>query len=80
MLLQHLVDEHHVCHMKMFICLCQVSNMTVNLYMLNRLAQGVLSREEPEETFLKAVPGEVSEVHIVYPVSPLIPSYCLMYS
>jgi hypothetical protein len=33
-----------------------------------RLAQGVLSREEPEESFLKGVPTEPDSLELVFPV------------
>ena len=33
-----------------------------------RLAQGVRSKEEPEETFLKSVPSDVERLEIIYPV------------
>lgn len=36
-----------------------------------RLAQGVRSKEEPEETFLKSVPSDVERLEIIYPVSTL---------
>jgi hypothetical protein len=35
----------------------------------DRLAQGVRSREEPEETFLKGVPANADRLEIIYPVS-----------
>lgn len=34
-----------------------------------RLAQGILSREDPMETFLKTVPTEHASVQVVYPVT-----------
>lgn len=37
---------------------------------LPRLAQGVLSREEPEESFLKGVPSEPDSLELIFPVSP----------
>ena len=37
---------------------------------LRRLAQGVRSREEPEETFLKGVPSDPGRLEIIYPVTP----------
>lgn len=36
---------------------------------VRRLAQGVRSREEPEESFLKGVPTDPGRLEIVYPVS-----------
>ncbi len=33
-----------------------------------RLAQGVLSREDPEESFLKGVPTEPDSLELVFPV------------
>ena len=36
--------------------------------MVTRLAQGVLSREDPFESFLKVVPQNCSDVEIIYPV------------
>lgn len=33
-----------------------------------RLAQAVLAREEPEETFLKSVPQQLASLHIIHPV------------
>ena len=36
--------------------------------MLCRLAQGVRSREEPEESFLKGVPTDPGRLEIIYPV------------
>ena len=33
-----------------------------------RLAQAVLAREEPEETFLKTVPQQLASLHIIHPV------------
>lgn len=35
----------------------------------HRLAQGVRSKEEPEETFLKSVPSDMERLEIIYPVS-----------
>ena len=34
-----------------------------------RLAQGVRSKEEPEESFLKSIPSDVERLEIIYPVS-----------
>lgn len=34
----------------------------------NRLAQGVRSKEEPEESFLKGVPAQPDRIEIIYPV------------
>ena len=39
-----------------------------------RLAQGVRSREEPEETFLKGVPVDPGRLEIIYPVSAEAPA------
>ena len=39
-----------------------------------RLAQGVRSREEPEETFLKGVPVDPGRLEIIYPVSADAPA------
>ena len=39
-----------------------------------RLAQGVRSREEPEETFLKGVPVDPGRLEIIYPVSAVAPA------
>ena len=36
---------------------------------MHRLAQHVLSREDPQESFLKSVPGDAVSVDIIYPVS-----------
>ena len=33
-----------------------------------RMAQGVLSREDPVESFLKVVPSDCTQVDIIYPV------------
>ena len=33
-----------------------------------RLAQAVLAREDPQETFLKAIPAEPTDVEVIYPV------------
>ena len=35
----------------------------------HRLAQGVRSKEEPEESFLKSIPSDVERLEIIYPVS-----------
>lgn len=43
---------------------------------LPRLAQGVLSREEPEESFLKGVPSEPDSLELIFPVLP--PTPCLV--
>lgn len=40
-----------------------------------RLAQGVLSREDPEESFLKGVPTEPDSLELVFPVSLLLPTH-----
>lgn len=40
--------------------------------MLCRLAQGVRSREEPEETFLKGVPADPGRLEIIYPVRAIL--------
>ena len=45
--------------------------------MLCSLAQGVRSREEPEETFLKGVPTDPGRLEIIYPVSTH-PAACLL--
>ena len=42
--------------------------------MVCRLAQGVRSREEPEETFLKGVPVDPGRLEIIYPVSADAPA------
>ena len=33
-----------------------------------RLAQFVLAREDPQETFLKSIPKQIASLTIVYPV------------
>ena len=33
-----------------------------------RLAQAVLAREEPEETFLKSIPQQLASLQIIHPV------------
>lgn len=45
-----------------------------------RLAQSVLSREDPREVFLKAVPAEPTDVEVIYPVSvsPCRHSHCVL--
>lgn len=35
-----------------------------------RLAQGVLAREDVDESFLKAIPKEYEAIEIIYPVTP----------
>ena len=54
----------------------QSSNMGLSTHVIHhetqdscRIAQAVLSREDPQEAFLKAVPPSVSDVEIIYPVS-----------
>ncbi len=39
------------------------------LCLLDRLAQAVLAREEPEETFLKSIPQDLVYLQIIHPVS-----------
>ena len=39
------------------------------LCLLDRLAQAVLAREEPEETFLKSIPQDLIYLQIIHPVS-----------
>ena len=39
------------------------------LWLLDRLAQAVLAREEPEETFLKSIPQDLIHLQIIHPVS-----------
>lgn len=51
----------------MIVLLCKASFGTC------RLAQAVLSREDSQESFFKGIPSEVSDVEIIYPVSPYIP-------
>ena len=38
-----------------------------------RLAQGVRSKDEPEESFLKGIPADAERLEIIYPVSALQP-------
>ena len=47
-----------------------LANVDQGLLNTCRLAQAVLSREDSQETFFKAIPSEVSDVEIIYPVMP----------
>ena len=38
---------------------------------MRRLAQWVLAKEDPQESFLKSVPASAASVDIIYPVRPL---------
>ena len=45
-----------------------------------RLAQAVLARERPEETFLKSVPAEMDSLEIIYPVCGSTTLFCLHFA
>jgi hypothetical protein len=41
------------------------------LFLLGRLAQAVLAREDPQETFLKSLTSKPAPVEVIYPVRGL---------
>lgn len=44
-----------------------------------RLAQGVIAREDVDESFFKAIPKEYTSMEIIYPVTLPPPTPCRMH-
>ena len=44
--------------------------MVLIMGQMRRLAQWVLAKEDPQESFLKSVPASAVSVDVIYPVRP----------
>lgn len=60
-------------HEKQYLIVSAFKNIT------DRLAQAVLARENPKETFLKEMPSGQGEVQVIFPVSILFYSFPIPY-
>ena len=54
--------------------------LALSLQQMRRLAQWVLAKEDPQESFLKSVPASAVSVDIIYPVTPRPPQMLSMTS